>query len=761
MPQKPESRDQEEAIAHELSAFLIKAREKAGLSQGGVAERSAIYGTGTQLDQKSVSRIEKDPLRADMIKIQAYLAAVGVPAEQFYSLLGQYSYLRTNNAMTHNPPNRVALQVQLALEKIKASADVVENSQAVQLETLNLQKHFQTARELIQGLNRKPILAIGGAFDSGKTVITNFLIGQNLLVSGYSPTTSVVNLLMHTEERPDHITSEVLFFSKGFLPQMLHDPEKVMEHLIAQGDVSLMQSMGTHDSEIEGSESPYMAIIFLDVDILKRITLMDTPGDFSTDEEDTEKALIGLSMADGLIFLSSAQGYMGSGELGLFANVLRYIPPADPENPLAHIICVITHCHEGVKDQDIDRIKGSIAKRITHPLNTLAFEQWQEGGFIEQLPPQNALVEQTVPFWLEKPEYTRELMNKIQNTMTHLITYQERITAQRIQQHTELLCKALQNTLAQLETRKSEQSLRLQEVEHQDARFREASEAIIHEFNQLIASCTRRSQKTKSRMRDFFDAKTSTENLTKLITDLYDDKKEAQKEIGGYVGQLLTSQLETTLKEDGEIFSKELESILSRWQKVVPQLNPDSVDTDIGEMNFDVNGFNARASFIGGLAGLSSLGAMSLYVSTIASNLGGYILVGKAAGVLTSLGLASGVTSVTSLVAAIGGPITIGIAIAALIGYLVYRLFGGSWEEALAKKVAEAIQKDNTWNKVEEPIEAFWNNTALAMEKGLSELIAETERHIDNLRRDAHREYDIEELNQAIQIVKESLNPLH
>lgn len=54
------------------------------------------------------------------------------------------------------------------------------------------------------------------------------------------------------------------------------------------------------------------------------------------------------------------------------------------------------------------------------------------------------------------------------------------------------------------------------------------------------------------------------------------------------------------------------------------------------------------------MTGLASLGAMAVLVSTIGSNLGVYILVGHVAGWLTTLGITSSVTTLTSFVAAIG-----------------------------------------------------------------------------------------------------------
>ncbi|MGA0465175.1 hypothetical protein ACO2WJ_09805 [Escherichia coli] len=148
---------------------------------------------------------------------------------------------------------------------------------------------------------------------------------------------------------------------------------------------------------------------------------------------------------------------------------------------------------------------------------------------------------------------------------------------------------------------------------------------------------------------------------------------------------------------------------------------------------------------------------MALYVSTIASNLGAYILVGKAAGVLVSLGLVGSVTTVTSFVAAIGGPITIGIALAAAIGYIIYRLAGGSWQKSLAKKAAEAIRKESVFDDIEKAVTDYWNSTSKAIKAGLDELIIKTDEYIENLKADAKVEYDIDEVDVCVSLIDDTL----
>jgi gas vesicle protein len=255
-------------------------------------------------------------------------------------------------------------------------------------------------------------------------------------------------------------------------------------------------------------------------------------------------------------------------------------------------------------------------------------------------------------------------------------------------------------------------------------------------------------------MRNYFQNVTSVEQLTRLIKETYQDEKSAKKEIGHYISQLLSVRLESILKSSGKSISNETGELLKAWGNSIPSIKDAELPPNVGDLgDIPISGFNSGAAFIGGMTGLASLGAMAALVSTIGSNLGAYILVGHVAGWLTTLGLTSSVTTLTSFVAAIGGPITIGIGIAVAIGYAVYKWFS-SWEESLAKSVAASIKKNDSWVKIENPINDFWDNTGKSVSAGLKELIRQSDQHIKDLKVDAAKEYDEKKLNVCIQFLK-------
>ena len=751
--------DQSE-LNRKLQSFLISKREAARLSQSDVAARSAVFGIDRTLDQRAVSRLERQPLHADAIKIAGYLSAVGVPVKQYYDLLNTYTYQKDRKIMAaknDTMPERLAS----AIGMVNEAKSIVLGVEHEYMDSLGLDVSFDQVASQIKGLSRKPVIGFFGPFDAGKTTLVNTVIHSDLLPARYQPATCIVNLLMHIDDKPGSISGTVALFRKGFKPHMVHDPMLVAEYLIEEGGTTILDRLGMHNYDEEMGSDAYMAIIFSDADLLRRVWLLDTPGDLnSSDGGDTEKALGGVELADGIVFISPHTGFFKDSDLGFAANIIRQRPPMSQKDMTRHLLFVQSHCHAEIRYDEIRSVGEITFKRLRQQFENLVFSPWKEEGAIEESPTPDMMTARVQPFWRESEAFRLQTLSKINEMAEYLVAHHERVVEKNVERALSQLRHVLDGAVQALEGKKQSAIERIHEVEAQDARFRQTSEQLVGQFKALIESCSVRKADDLKAMEEYYRLHTSEEGLTELIKDTYSDKKEAQAEVGVYIGQLLTARLESVLKSSGKEVSIEVEELLKQWQEIAPKFSHSSVDADVGNMDFDVSAFNARAAFVGGLAGLGSLGAMALYVSTIASNLGAYILVGKAAGVIVSLGLAGSVTTVTSFVAAIGGPITIGIAIAAAIGYLMYRLAGRSWQKALAKKLAAAIRKEDVWGKVKETIDVFWDSTEKAILAGLKELVVQTDQHIATLKADAGKEYNVKELDECILTVKRSVKTL-
>nr|MCC4883130.1 dynamin family protein [Vibrio splendidus] len=741
-------------INDKLKEFLVNSRNKACLSQDDVAARSDVYGMGRTLDQRAVSRIEKQPMKADAIKLAGYLSAIGMEPSQYYEFLTDLTRNKEDILMENTNTKEIAAKVATALEKITTTRQAIKLAaqERSYIDSIDLCDKFDKYEDLLKSLNGKPIIGGFGHFDSGKTTMFNTLTGGKVLTERFQPATCVVNLLMHTNDQPSNIKCQVAIFRKGFKPHMIHSESLVNQYLIEQGGTEILDRLGVHNHDEAISSDAYIAIVFMDSPILEKVWLLDTPGDLnSDDEQDTEKALGGVELADGVIFLSMHAGFFKESDLGFATNIIRNRPPVEKANPLKHLLFVQSHCHSDLSPDDISMVGKVTFKRIKKQLDRLVFDHWVQDGHIDEAPSASDLTERTQPFWRENDLYRTSLVRQVDEMADYLIENHSAIVERNIKNIYSQADQVLAVAIESLRDKEQASSKRVEEVEQQDARFRKESSKITSLFKEIIGSCSDRKQKDLNDMEAFYRYNASAEGLEALITETYENKKEAQSEIGNYFSQLITSRLESNLKSSGKVISNEVEAALVRWQDAAPKMTKTLIDSNMDDLNIDVSSFNSRAAFIGGMAGLGSLGAMALYVSTIASNLGAYILVGKAAGVLVSLGIAGSVTSVTSFVAALGGPITIGIAIAAAIGYFVYRLMGSSWQKSLAKKVAEAIKKEKVWNQIETCIDKFWGNTQTAIQHGLDELVQQTDEYIDNLKADAATDYDISEIKLSVE----------
>ena len=144
---------------------------------------------------------------------------------------------------------------------------------------------------------------------------------------------------------------------------------------------------------------------------------------------------------------------------------------------------------------------------------------------------------------------------------------------------------------------------------------------------------------------------------------------------------------------------------------------------------FDVP-FDAQGAFVGGLAGLGTLGALGLWASAM-GNLGGYILVAKLASVLSAVGLGVGSVGAVSFVAAIGGPVTLAIGLALILALGFGMLFGEDWQTRLSKKIAKTLQEKNFLNTTETGVNRFWDQTLSAFQAGADEIERKFDEYIE------------------------------
>ena len=144
-----------EKLNNILRDFLIGKRELAELSQSDVAARSEIYGMGKTLDQRTVSRIERQPISADVIKIAGYLSAVGVPPQQYYDLLAEFTYEKDGQLMTFKKKNNISEQFSVALNRVAEVRSRVKDLTYGPLRQLKLENSFEEVEIFLKNSKKK------------------------------------------------------------------------------------------------------------------------------------------------------------------------------------------------------------------------------------------------------------------------------------------------------------------------------------------------------------------------------------------------------------------------------------------------------------------------------------------------------------------------------------------------------------------------------------------------------------------------------
>ena len=229
-------------------------------------------------------------------------------------------------------------------------------------------------------------------------------------------------------------------------------------------------------------------------------------------------------------------------------------------------------------------------------------------------------------------------------------------------------------------------------------------------------------------VRTVFQNETWVENLEAMIERRYANKRDAQKLAAVYVLEEIqskTARFRQGLVDDTrdiiEQFFEDYDAHMEKFSGVVP-----------GEGWRTP--FDAKAVFLGGVAGLGTLGAIGAWAATL-GNLGGYIVVSKIAAALGLSSLtAAGAAGPTAVVSVLGGPVILTLGLAIVTGLAVWRLFAGNWRYRLAKKIREVFGKERVLPQLEGVVGGFWDTTVTAFQKGADSLDEAHKKYLEELR---------------------------
>ncbi|GAA6620059.1 hypothetical protein NUACC26_058750 [Scytonema sp. NUACC26] len=279
---------------------------------------------------------------------------------------------------------------------------------------------------------------------------------------------------------------------------------------------------------------------------------------------------------------------------------------------------------------------------------------------------------------------------------------------------------AYQKTLADIDSRRKQ----LQALEENEATRKQETQQKRDKVHQSIRELQRNSRTSFQRYTEQF---LTVDTIEKTIRNLYDDKKEAKESLAGYLVEKLQHEVEQIIKVNSDKLTPSIESFLGSYQEALLKLPNLDISIEIP--------FDAKGAFLGGLTGLTSIGALSAWAAAL-GNLGSYILVAKLVSLLSALGISigGGTAAVISFIAAIGGPIVLGVGLVAALAFAVWGLFGESWQKRLAKQTVKYFEEQRVINKFTDGIEQFWQDTTKSFEKGANAVEGDWNKYIEHLR---------------------------
>src|SRR5690606_23204574 len=119
-----------------------------------------------------------------------------------------------------------------------------------------------------------------------------------------------------------------------------------LQHKIVAGSFDTLKKYGTHSETPETSDDqPYVALVYIDSPFLLGCELIDLPG-YGHSDTDHDKAEFGQSLADIIIYASTATGFMNASDIQYVGGLLRTLKPIETREPglpaLRNFYCVAT-----------------------------------------------------------------------------------------------------------------------------------------------------------------------------------------------------------------------------------------------------------------------------------------------------------------------------------------------------------------------------------------------------------------------------------
>ena len=618
---------------------------------------------------------------------------------------------------------------------------------------LNYESKIGELRKNIEAIARKPRIVFSGKSDSGKSTMINALLGKEKMPTNWTPTTSIIVYVKDILDRPTYMEEELWIFKKGkdeeWDDTRLYDEKYCREWKIAGGNAEMLSQYGVRKGE-EYNQDIGSAVLFIDSPILKNCDILDIPGITAGIDSDNIAASQAKLKADVLIYLSQASGFLQTEDANYLKEALEVLPPLEKTegtalSPMSNLFVVATHAHHINPRTDLKKICDSGCDRFTKTLPESFWKRYSNNS--KKLFSEKDLRKRFFTYTTDiedlREDFEKELKNTIENLPKLLEDKIFNLTKEYAKNESSEMKREIEN-YEKLINKREDYSKLLEEIKKNEPKRKFSLEENNRNVKNRIFDLD---NETKKKFREDFNQILTEENIIKIIDKRgYKNKKADLEELGSYISSEIQDIYRKNLEKTTEKFKDIMDEYLVETQKTLELANSSS------GINIDLD-FDFKSAFIGGLAGAATLGGLAFWASTL-GNLGAYILVAKGVSVLSALGIsiAGGTATATAFVASIGGPITLGIAAALLVGVAIWGIFSDSWKKKIAKKIIEEFKKHVA--KYDEAITKYWLDTENGFDIAKDKMEEKWQKYINDLEDELYN-YDINKLKETLKNAKE------
>jgi len=611
---------------------------------------------------------------------------------------------------------------------------------------------------------RKPKLAIVGHSDVGKSRLINSLIGLEKMPTSWTPTTSITVYIKHIDDRPSFIGDEVWVFKSsvkgvvGWDEKMLENESYCSEWKLAGGSVEILQNYGTRQGKKYDENEAGAAVIFLDSKILKNCDIIDLPG-FGTGDrvEDDQMAFKAKEFADILIYMSHAGQFMQGGGIEYLKETINTLNVIENKannkfKPLANLFILASQAHT-VDGGNINSLNEIIDKGCNRFLESIPSGYFKDKSEISGYQYNDKEIRSRYFTYTTDIENLRiafedELKQLIEG-LPEIINNEAKA---HISNHIKSIGLNMDNEIQEYNNiinERNKYNKLLEEIENNEPRRANYNEGRREDLTNRLRKIGKKSVEEFS---SYYDEVMNVDRIIEIINKQgFKRKKEDVESLVSYINSMLHNEAGQKLQDGSRELKEEIDKYISDFESSI-EIN--SLPVDIP--NYSLS-FNATRAFSSGLIGLTALGGLAIWASTL-GNLGAYILVAKGVSLLSAIGISVGGTAAAaSGVAAIGGPVTLGIALAVIISLSSFALLSGGWKKSIAKKIIKEYEKVDAKIKMNMELEKFWKETEIAFNHAADSLENEWKEYVKDLK-EIVSTYSVSEIEEKVTIAENFKN---